>query len=50
MRPITWLTIGGGGLLVLIVGVWVWLVRDPTDGGQSVSSSWLDDHIRGRRD
>jgi hypothetical protein len=32
------------------VGVWWWLVRVPADRGEVVSSAWLDEHIRGRRD
>jgi len=32
------------------LGLWWWLVREPGDRGASVSSTWLDEHIRGRRD
>ena len=43
--PALVLTIGGP-----CVGIWWWLVRIPGDRGAHVSTGWLDEHIRGRRE
>jgi hypothetical protein len=32
------------------VALWWWRARESPDRGKYVSSTWLDDHIRGRRE
>jgi hypothetical protein len=46
MKLFLGLFVVGGGLL----SVWWWRLRPPPDRGKFVSSTWLDDHIRGRRE
>jgi hypothetical protein len=33
----------------VVVGLWWWLGRTPPDRGSHVSSAWLDEQTRGRR-
>jgi hypothetical protein len=47
MRIVVGLFLAGGVAVV----VWAWRTRTPRDDrGKFVSSAWLDDHIRGRRE
>lgn len=47
MRLLLWI---GGVALCTFWGIWWWRGREPPDRGSHVSMTWIEEHIRGRRD